>query len=192
MLSDKDLWSLSKKMNVPLEQVVFKDELKKPLKYNKSYIINMEDAKSKDGKKNAGTHWVCFQVNQYNNGKKEGIYFDSYGVPPPTSVQKFVGGHIPHNERDIQSLMNSACGWYCMAFLHFINASPVRSGDLYSDANHFIHLFNDLEKNHDHIYNEYVLKHFFRSADPTKRKPVEIKGENVNPENIITQDEDYR
>jgi hypothetical protein len=30
-------------------------------------------------------------VNKYKNGKVEGVYFDPYGVAPPTDVEEFVG-----------------------------------------------------------------------------------------------------
>ena len=55
-----------------------------------------------------------------------------------------VGGELPYNKKDIQSLMNNACGWYCCAYLHFINAFPQRSGDLYTDTEGFLSLFEDL------------------------------------------------
>ena len=175
MLSDADIIDLAQRMSIPLEAVVFKDQIPGKLKYNKAYIINLEDAHSKDGKRNQGTHWTCFQCNRYKSGKIERIYFDSFGMPPPTSVTDFVGGHIPHNDVDIQSLMNEACGWYCLAFLHFINASEYRSGDLFTDANHFISMFNDLEKSHDFKKNEFILKHFFRSSDPSRRMAIEVQ-----------------
>ena len=193
MLSSSQVVDLAKKMNVPLVFCNFKDKLKSvKLEFNKSYIINMENAYSKDGKRNPGSHYTCFQVNKYPNGKKEGIYFDSFGMGPPQIVEKFVGGKIPHNDIDIQSLLNSACGYYCLAFLHFINSYEQRSKDLYSDANHFMALFDDLEKCHDHLKNEYTLKHFFRSADPKLRQPITVGEGPANPNTIITEDEDFK
>ena len=35
-------------------------------------------------------------------------------------------------------------------------------------------LFVDLNKSCDYKYNEYVLKHFFLSADPLLRKDVNV------------------
>lgn len=157
----------------------------------------MEDEFDEHGERNEGSHYTCFQVNKYPNEKKEGLYFDSFGMPPPKIVEDFCGMKMPYATKDIQSLMNSACGWYCLAFLHYINSSEHRSGDLYTDAGDFTDIFDDLNKSCDHLKNEFLLKHFFRSADPEKRKPVEMKGMNVvsspaNPESIINQDEDLK
>jgi hypothetical protein len=198
MLTDSDIRSLADRMAVPLVFCDFKDNLKKTkLQYNKSYIINMENEFDDDGTPNKGSHYTGFQVNKYANGKIEPIYFDSYGQPPPEIVMEFCG-NPPHNSKDIQSLLNSACGWYCLAFLHYINSYEKRTRDLYTDANHFIDLFEDLEKTNDkmaHLKNEWILKHFFRSVDPSKRKPIEIAGIGAgkmpNPDEIIKQDKDY-
>jgi hypothetical protein len=195
MLTNDDIWSLAKRMNVPLVFCDFKDQLKKTkLQYGKSYIINMEDAFSKDGKRNQGSHYCCFQVNRHPNGEKEGFYFDSFGMPQPQVVNKFCKMDLPSNSKDIQSLMNSACGWYCLALLHYINASPYRTQHLWTDLKNFIDMFEDLEKSTDHLKNEWVLKHFFRSSDPSKRTPIEVGygHPNQNPDNIINQDEDNK
>lgn len=194
-LTDTEIWDLAEKMDVPLVFCGFKDELeKKKLQYNKSYIINMENEFDEDGQRNSGSHYTCFQVNKYPNGKTEKVYFDSFGMPPPQIVEDFCGGKVPYQNKDIQSLMNSACGWYCLAFLHFINAYEGRSKHLYSDCENFTDMFDDLNKSTDHLKNEWILKHFFRSADPAKRKPVEIDGivGGANPDTIITQNDDYK
>jgi hypothetical protein len=70
--------------------------------------------------------------------------------------------------------MNSACGWYCLAFLHFINVYPQRSKSLYWDTEAFLCLFEDLEKSIDFKKNEYILKMFFQPEDPAKRKAIEV------------------
>ena len=193
-LTDIQIWDLAKRMQVPLVFCGFKTELKnKKLQYNKSYIVNLEDEFDEHGLKNDGSHYTCFQVNKYPNGKKLGVYFDSFGQPPPQIVDKFVGFKLPYNTKDVQSLMNSACGWYCLAFLHYINAYNNRTKDLYTDCEDFTDMFDDLNKSCDHLKNEYILKHFFRSADASKRQPVEVAGGNFysgpNPDTIISQDE---
>ena len=171
-LTNIQVEQLAQRMNIPLERCCFKSELEEePLKYNPSYIINLEDEFDKNGERNDGSHYTCFQVNKYANGKIEPIYFDSYGVAPPTEVLKFVGvSHIPYNTKDIQSLMNSACGWYCLAFLHYINAYHGRTQSIYDDCEHFTDLFNDLNETNEFKYNEWVLKLFFQSSDENHRK----------------------
>lgn len=179
MLTNTQIQELAPRMKVPLEYVGFKSELPKKLKTNKSYIINLDDEVDKaSGILSGGTHWTCFQIMEYPNGKKEGIYFDSYGVGPPEIVKKLVSDNfkigLPYNTKDIQSLMNEACGWYCLAFLHFINVYPQRSKNLYWDTEGFLELFEDLNKSIDFKKNEYILKMFFQPENPAERNPIEV------------------
>lgn len=189
MLTDTQLTELSEKMGIPLEAILFKDEMPSKIKYNRSYIINIEDSEDGQGIRNDGTHWTCMQVNKYSNGKIEPIYMDSYGMPPPESIKKAVmdtcGQKLPFNTKDIQSLMNNACGFYCVAFLHYINEAPTRSKDLYTDVEGFLDMFDDLNKSVDFKKNEYILKHFFVPKDPALRKAIEIDAE---PARIIQED----
>ena len=190
-LTDYQIKELAKRMSIPLADVVFKDELESPLEYNKAYIINIEDSVDENGHPNDGTHWCYLQCNKYPLGKIESIYFDPYGAPPPESVKKAVKettkqNGLPYTEVDIQSLMNNACGYYCLALGHFINASKFRSNDLYNDVNEFLNLFDDLNKSVDFKKNEYVLKHFFRSSDPKLRKEIEV----IAPLDKITNEDE--
>jgi len=188
-LTDYQIEELSKKMGFPLEQVCFKDELPYKIKYNKSYVINLEDEIGPDNKPNVGTHWTCFQVNKYKNGNIEPIYFDPYGMPPPEIVKKTIertcGQKLPYCEKDIQSLMNNACGWYCCAYLHWINSGFMKSGDIYQDTGTFLEMFDDLNKSVDFKKNEYILKNFFQPKDPKLRKEIDVF---TNPSEIVTGD----
>jgi hypothetical protein len=179
MLTNDQIEDLAGRMKIPLEYVGFKSNLPKKLKTNKAYIINLDDEYDKGtGMRNGGSHWTAMQIMEYPNGKKEGIYFDSYGAPPPEIVKNAVMNNfkikIPHNTKDIQSLMNEACGWFNLAFLHFINAYPQRSKSLYWDTEAFLSLFEDLNKSIDWKKNEYILKMFFQPEDPSKRKAIEV------------------
>lgn len=190
-LTDYQIKELAKKMSIPLADVIFKDELESPLEYNKAYIINIEDSVDENGHPNDGTHWCYLQCNKYPLGKIESIYFDPYGAPPPECVKKAVKettkqNGLPYTEVDIQSLMNNACGYYCLALGHFINASKFRTNNLYNDVNEFLNLFDDLNKSVDFKKNEYVLKHFFRSSDPRLRKEIEV----IAPIDKITNEDE--
>lgn len=169
MLSNTQLEELAVKMSVPLEWVGFKDMLPKKLKYNRTYIINMDDAYDADGNANEGTHWTAFQVNEYPNGNKKAMYFDSYGAPPPEIVKKRVKDNfncgLPYSKKDIQSMMADVCGWYCLAWSHFCNAYEQRSKCLYQDSEMFLDLFDDLNKSVDWKRNEYWLSQFFREPN---------------------------
>jgi hypothetical protein len=176
-LTDKQIKNLAKKMSIPMGGVCFKNELPK-IEFNKSYFINMEDSVDETGQLNPGTHWVLLQVNKTPNGTIQPIYFDSYGQAPPEDVKKAVkkitDKHLPHTIKDIQSLMNNACGFYCLAMSHYINASKFRSGSFYEDVHEFLDCFDDLNKEVDFKKNEYILKHFFRSSDPALRKEIDV------------------
>jgi len=189
MLTDYQLTELCNKMDIPLEGVYFKDELPRKLKFNKSYIVNMEDSIDDEGNENQGSHWCCLQINKYPNGKIEPFWFDSMGAPPPEIVKKivlnFCGQKLPYNTKDIQSMMNSACGYFSCALLHYINACPTRSRDMYFDIENFLEMFDDLNKSVDFKKNEYILKHFFVPKDPALRKAIEI---DVTPSSIISED----
>jgi hypothetical protein len=182
-LTNTEIEDLANKMKVPLVFCDFKSALKDTkLEYNKAYIINMEDEFDPEtGEKNDGSHYTCFQVMKYPSGKIQGIYFDSFGCIYPTEVEDFCNMKLPYNKKNVQSIVNSACGWYCLAFLHYINSYPFRTGDLYTDAEHFTDMFEDLEKSNDHLKNEWVLKHFFRSVEEERRRPIEIDGLGMNP-----------
>jgi hypothetical protein len=189
MLSDIQLKDLAKKMSIPLEAVVFKDELLTlgKLKHNRSYIINMENELDEHGNPNEGSHWTCFQVNEYPNGKVEGVYFDSYGVQSPKIVTEFCGCDLPYSTIDIQSLMSGICGYYCLAYLHFINAYPDRTKDIFIDTDNFLSLFEDLNKSIDFKKNEYMLKHFFQSSDPELRKAIQVFDHDVEMQENISK-----
>lgn len=190
-LTNIQVEALAKRMKVPLVFCGFKSDLcAEQLQLNKSYIVNLEDEYDENGMPNDGSHYTCFQINEYPNGKHQGIYLDSFGIGPPQEVIDFVGTQLPYTKKQIQGLMNNACGFYCLAYLHYINVYPNRLKDLYSDTEHFIDLFDDLSNGEPHLKNEFMLKHFFQSEDKSKRKPIELNYANgiVDPNIIISQD----
>lgn len=176
-LTDSEIYDLCRRMSVPVADVCFKDELPETLEFNKGYFINLQDSVDQDGKPSPGTHWTFVECFKHPNDKTEAIYFDPYGVVPPeavkTAVKNTLGkAGLPHTTKDIQSLLNNACGYFCLAFAHYINASQFRSGDLFTDVENFLGIFDDLNKSIDFKKNEYMLKMFFRSSDPSKRTPL--------------------
>jgi len=191
MLTDYEIINLAKRMQIPLGGVCFKDELPSPLQFNKSYIVNLENSEDEDGEQNSGTHWTFLQVNKYPNNHIESIFFDPYGQPPSENIKKVVQETtgktgLPYTKKDIQSLMNNACGFYCLAIGHYINSSNYRSKDLYEDVSDFMDMFDDLNKSVDFKKNEYILKHFFRNKDESKRTEIEVI---TDTDRISTEDE---
>ena len=190
-LTDSQLKDLAKKMNIPLAGVYFKDDIPS-IEYNKAYIINSEDQYDEDGTPNGGSHWTCFYIKEYPNKKVEGIFLDPFGVDKPVavkkSIQKKLNKDIPNTTKNIQSLMANCCGYYCLAFLHFITSSSYRTKNLYDDVGLFLDLFDDLDKSVDFKKNEYILKHFFRSEDVNKRVPIEVDLSNDMSNRIVNDD----
>jgi hypothetical protein len=186
MLTDTQIKDLSKKMNFQLEGVYFKDELPRQLKYNTSYVINLDNSIDDEGNENEGSHWTCLQVNKYPDGKVEPIFFDPYGAPPSESIKRFVKDNcaksLPYTTKDIQSLMNNACGFYVCAFLHYINSWEHRCKDLYNDVDMFMNYFDDLNTSIDWKKNEYILKMFFQSSDPNKRTEIDVLSNKIMDE----------
>ena len=188
-LTDTQIFDLAKRMNIPLVFCSFKDELLNKsttkLQYNKAYIINLENEFDEDGNRNSGSHYCAFQCNKTKSGNIEPIYFDPFGIGPPEVVKTFVGYKMPYNTKDIQSIVNNACGWYCLAFLYYINTYENRKHNIYLDAEDFTDLFLDLSKSTEHLYNEFVLKNFFRSKSEELRKPIEV-GNGMDYKKITT------
>jgi len=180
MLTNVDIETLSKKMNIPLALCGFKDELPKKLQANKYYCINLEDEQDPETKEmNGGSHWVGFQIRELQGlGKTEAVYFDSYGMPPPKIVKKLVKDtfdiSVWHPTKDIQSIVNEACGYYQLAWAHYVNDDRFKTKSLKDDTNKFLEYFNDLNKCTDYKKNEFVLKHFFLAKDPSLRKKIEV------------------
>lgn len=194
MLTDRQIEDLSQRMRIPLGGVYFKDELPKRQDYNKVYIINLQDSTNDDGDDNQGTHWTLSYIRQTPNGTIQPIYFDPYGCPPPevvkNNIEKQTNKKCPYTTKDIQSLMNNACGFYCLAMGHFITASKYRTNDLYRDVDEFMDMFDDLNHSIDWKKNEYILHHFFRSEDPTQRKPIDnLSQDHSFYDKILDEDE---
>ena len=60
-----------------------------------------------------GTHWVCALQHP-----KELLYFDSYGLVPPTEVVERAGGNrIVYNNAQLQADDSVVCGWMCIYIL---------------------------------------------------------------------------
>ncbi len=181
MLTNTDIETLAPRMGIPLAFCDFKDLLPKKIQGDKLYIINLEDEQDKETREiNDGSHWVGFQVRTYKNGRKpEAVYFDSYGKPPPKVVIQRIkeGFNVPvwHPTKDVQSIVNNACGFYQLAWGHYVNDPRfISKGGLKEDTEEFLSPFNDLNKTHDYQQNEFILKHFFQAKDPALRKEIDL------------------
>jgi len=193
MLTDLQITDLAEKMNIPLADVCFKDQLPKKLEVNKVYIINLQDSITDDGDENGGTHWTMLEVCQTPDKSFHPFFFDPYGIEPSEIIKNLVmknfKKHLPYSKKDIQSLMNNACGFYCLALAHYVNSFKHRTGYFYDDIDNFLEMFDDLNKSIDWKKNEYILKHFFQSEDPNKRRKIDVVSQTHDDyERIVNED----
>ena len=189
-LTDKQIADLAKRMGLDLAFIDFKsDLLTHKLEYNRGYVVNLSDEFDSKGKSQEGTHWCGLFVRKYPNGRVEPMWFDSFGAPCPTEVTEFVKRYtgiseVPHPTVDIQSLMSGICGFYVLAWLYYITKYEHRNKSLYYDTSQFLDMFDDLNKSVDFKKNEFILKNFFRSANPDERIPITVENKiaHDNPE----------
>ena len=137
LLTNKDLEELAAIIHIPLVQIASRDTLSIRSSIQPAcYIINL------DRNAGTGTHWVCLFIKN-----KQALYFDSFGQPLPTLVaQELTRRKIQYecNMTQIQDLKSTACGWYTLAFLHWM----CNGGDIYG----FIEMFDQLnQKRNDKI-----------------------------------------
>jgi len=106
-LTNFELLDAAKKLNIPNFRGVFlRDELPKKPRRNECGILNL------DGSNGAGHHWCSF----LKNGKDK-FYFDSYGLPPPTELIKYLQRPLLYNSERIQPDGQVYCGHLCLYVL---------------------------------------------------------------------------
>ena len=158
MLTNFDLEKIAKNYDVKLIGIYSKNELDKLPIENGNYIINLDD--------NIGSHWTALNIN-----KNKGIYFDSFGCVPPQNVISFVKQKpnikFGYNNFIIQDLESEKCGFYCIAFLLFLNRS--KNKDIYKATNDFIELFKDNTLENDEILKKYLLKNLNTNSNKIKK-----------------------
>ena len=76
-----------------------------------AFVINQ------DPKHRPGTHWVALYITAFGDG----IYMDSFGLPPMQQpLKRFIATNcrsLIYNKTPIQSLLSQTCGLYCVYFI---------------------------------------------------------------------------
>lgn len=193
MLNNIQIQELAPKMNIPLEGVYFKDEIDYDiLDEGKSYVINIMDEHDEQGDPNPGSHWTCLHIGKVDNTVVP-FYFDSYGLAPPEDIKKIVkekyGKKINYCKKNVQSIMSDACGWFVLAYLHFICAYYNRTGNIFTDSALFLDLFEDLDVSADWLKNEFILKLFFQEKGKPNIENLSRSFENVKADDITKSKE---
>lgn len=183
MLSDVQIKELAPRMGIPLEGIYFKDNLPN-LEINKAYIINLENQEDEEGNKNFGSHWVAFQIFKTTEGHLLPFFFDSFGFAYPKELnkasRKLTKKMIGYSARQLQDpFISGACGWYCLAWLHFMNRQTGKyfKDDYMERYLDFLEMFD--EKNQAH--NDNILKMFFKEAPNSEDGGVNLPND-TSPE----------
>ena len=139
-LSDMDIKYILKAQKIKLNGVCMKDELPSKLK-NGFYVINLQS--SNDGN---GTHWTALYYSS-----KHSFYFDPFGFLAPIEIEQKLKSYL-YNDKQIQNLKSTACGYYCIAFIIFMNER--KNKKLGFDI--FINEFSRNTKNNDKLLYNYL------------------------------------
>lgn len=138
-LSNIDILNILNKKNIRINGVFSKDLL--PKKLNKGfYVINIE--KSNEGN---GTHWTCLLCDHDN------YYMDSFGSPAPLEVQELMKDYY-FNDKQIQNMDSTACGYYCIAFIIYMTKTNKNQNDF----NNFLKTFKINSKHNDIILKNLI------------------------------------
>lgn len=140
-LTNFNLEDLAKKYNLPLNEIIMKDKAEE-IEKNGFYIINLDDSSG------GGTHWTSLY---FNNNPLNSLYFDSFGFVPPYEVEEKIKPYI-YNDKDIQDYNSKACGYYCLAFIKFINDKTNKE----IAFKEFLRMFKNNAKENDDILKKYL------------------------------------
>lgn len=150
-ITDHDLKELAKRMKIKLIDVVCKDTLLTLKPIDGAYIINLQDSDQGNG-----THWVACFIRG-----KHAMYYDSFGKIMPNDVILFLKkkcNRIVYSIDQIQNLASDACGYYCLAALHFFTKYS-KMKDFGFGINKFNQPFNtDNTRVNERILDEYFTK----------------------------------
>ena len=162
MLSNFDIEKLCAKLDLPLIGVYQKDQLANIPKHVGSYYINQMSSSEGDG-----SHWVLAKIYcdeerdvMRDEGELEAkaLYFDPFGLNMSKEVEDFLIDFkpIPYNNKQIQSVRTSECGWFCIACDYALEHKKYRDTYL-EDYENFLEFFNTDPKK-----NLTLLKDFFK------------------------------
>ena len=141
-LSDTDIKDILKSQGIKIKGVYMKDQLPAKLKTG-FYVINLQSSFVGNG-----THWTTFYYSP-----KHSYYFDAFGMIPPEHIHYMIHPYT-YNDKQIQNIKSTACGYYCVSFILFmIGRKNKRIGfDI------FVNEFSTNTKSNDKILYNYLYK----------------------------------
>ena len=112
-LSNYDLIDWCKYLNIPIKDVLSRDETVPHNHRQALFIYNLEPSYM------SGSHWVSTYVKD-----KVVNYFDSFGLPPFQEIvnhAKRKNMTLLHQSDQIQNINTTTCGYFCLYFLNEMN-----------------------------------------------------------------------
>jgi len=172
MLTNFDIERIARKLDLPIVGVFSKNELLNTERKVGSYYINLMDNDKTDAEGNNGSHWVLAKIycdedrENYSSDEEEtkkhkvcnALYFDAFGFGMPKAVASFLKPFKPVycNNREIQNINTSQCGWYCLACDYALE--HLQYSDTYlEDYEKFLEMWSSDPKK-----NLTILKKFFK------------------------------
>ena len=143
VLSSLDLEQLIKQNKIDNFNGVFSKDLFPRHLAKGWYIINLQDHDE-----GSGTHWTCLKITN----EKVNIYFDSYNAPAPNMISEKIKPYF-YSDKQIQDKISSACGWFCIACIKYIEEHN-HVGDVLA----FRDFINGFSTNTD--YNDGILQRY--------------------------------
>ena len=143
LMSNHDLIKWCRYLNIPINDVLSRDQ-RVPHNHKQAlFIYNLEPSYMN------GSHWVATYV-------KDNIinYFDSFGMPPFQELvnhAKRKNLTLLHQNNQIQYMITTTCGYFCLYFLNEMN----RGNSYYN----LLKVFNI----HDTMKNERFIKYYFKN-----------------------------
>ena len=133
-LSNIDITNILRAQGIEINGIFMKDELPKKLKKG-FYVVNL--ASNTDN--NGGTHWVALYHSSIDS-----FYFDAFGFIAPMDIDKRLKSYV-YNTSQIQEINSTACGFYCIGFIIYMNSQKNKMEGYKS----FVNLFSSDTKEND-------------------------------------------
>lgn len=141
-LSNNDIYKILKSQGVEINGIYMKDELPNKLKTG-FYVINLQSSNIGNG-----THWTALYYNP-----RQSYYFDPYGFLAPVEVEEKLKTYI-YNYKQIQNYNSTACGYYCISFILFMNGRKNKK----LGFKFFVDEFSNNTKKNDKILYKYLYE----------------------------------
>lgn len=145
-ITNFELIEYARKMKIPLNDVLMRDELNEHNIRPGYYILNLQSSDE------SGSHWVSFIY------KTDTMYYiDSFGVEAVQDIIDLADRmdikNFYWNEDDYQHINSENCGIYCLALFHYIENNK---GTLKKKINDFMNIFFKSTEKNDKVLRRYI------------------------------------